>query len=77
MQKFADQSLFVYLCTEGQGGVIAFRSCVHRSLVFTVGLRRELYVRLGLGGRPFPQRAPYFAMGRHEIRLGVMRRIAT
>jgi len=41
------------------------------------GLRRKLYVQLGPGRRSIPQRASDFTMGRHEIRLGIMRCAAT
>lgn len=38
-----------------------------------VGLRREFHIRVGPGRRQIPERASGFAVGRHEVRLGVLR----
>lgn len=44
-------------------------------IILTTGLRRELYVRVGSDGRQIPERAPDLTVGRHEVRLGVVRGI--
>lgn len=40
------------------------------------GLRREFHGSVGPGGRQVPERASDITMGRHEIRLGVLRGVA-
>lgn len=47
-----------------------------RVILTSAGIRRELHVRVGPGGRKIPERAADLAVGRHEIRLGVLRGVA-
>lgn len=54
---------------------IVSRARVHRSCL-TAGLCREFHGWVGPGGRQVPERASGITVGRHEIRLGVLRGIA-
>lgn len=51
------------------------RARVYRSYL-TAGLRREFHGWMGPGGRQVPEWASGFTVGRHEIRLGVLRGVA-